>query len=109
MKLIKWAKKNGAAKIAIGGVEIEFVTVSPIPAPSYTKRQVEDVISPETQMKVEAMMGKIRGDLDAGVEAHRPSDESTKKAMAALRSTMDDPDVFAHKSDEWANQTRLPR
>ncbi len=99
MKLIKWAKKNGAAKVSIGGVEIEFITLAPESRPSYQIPQMGDIVSPETRMKVDAFMGKMP----------QESSDSTHKALAAIRSRLEDPEAFARQTDAWANQTRLPR
>lgn len=97
MKLIKWAKKNGAARIAIEGVEIEFQG-----QPKAQRLESDFPLFSNAEIDRNAKLA---------IEALVPpeSSESSKKAMAALRSRMDDPDVFAHQSDEWANQTRLPR
>lgn len=102
MKLIKWAKKNGASKIALPGVEIEFGSSvasvdSTNPLTEYVGPRGLHMGNDEFEAEAQRLMEKTR------------EDDSTKKAMAALRSHLDDPDVFAHKSDQWANSTRLPR
>jgi hypothetical protein len=92
MKLIKWAYKHNVGKLRVDGIEIEFASREP-ERPFFSEKPWKTETTQIAPKAVEPVAAS----------------ESTQKAMAALRSKLDDPDVFAHESDAWANQTRLPR
>lgn len=136
MKLIKWARKNGAARIAIAGIEIEFNVDEPreagIPSRADSFREEEysreDMIARMARFDGSRVMrpGPTQAMRDLVAEApaigapiryntndpHTPvpaTADSTHKALSAIRSRLEDPEQFAQQSDAWANQTRLPR
>lgn len=94
LKVMKWARKQGALHIKVNGIEIVF----PPPdleakAPAANTRAADRSDDP--------MVAKWRRDF--------LNPEPTESAPPAIRSVADDPDLFARDSDAWANQTRLPR
>lgn len=132
MKLIKWARKNGAARIAINGVEIEFNIEEPreagIPSRADSREDApEDMIARMARFDGSRVMrpGPTQAMRDLVAEApaigapirYNSNDpapipataDSTHKALSAIRSRLEDPEQFAQQSDAWANQTRLPR
>lgn len=87
LKVMKWARKNGALQIKVNGIEIMF------PPP--------DLEAAADRAYAPAAAQDWRKDYLGS--------PSTENAPPAIRSTEDDPDLFARDSDVWANQTRLPR
>lgn len=97
MRLVKWAKKNGAVQVKIDGVEILFPPpMEPgmdMAQPAVSPGPSSPTVAPGLQ-SLRAMVSEA---------------PSRSQPMAAINSEQDHPDVFARDLDAWANQTRLPR
>jgi len=114
-KLIKWARKNGAQRISIDGVEITFTSQEP-ERPFFSEKPWKPLSEPSDSSVAEPLDAARRRGIGAMLGLKQDpapqeplASESTQKAPPALRSRLDDPDLFAQMTDEWANQTRLPR
>lgn len=94
LKVMKWARKQGALQIKVNGIEIMF------PPPELESPQ--RFTRPASQRSIE-------DPVEARWRKEFLSPEPTETAPPAIRSKADDPDLFARDSDAWANQTRLPR
>lgn len=87
LKVMKWARKEGAVQIKVNGIEILFPP--PDLEPVTNKPQIKPTAS---DWRTEYLGG-----------------EPSENTVPAIRSPEDDPDLYARDSDVWANQTRLPR
>lgn len=89
LKILKWAKKNGAVHLKVNGVEIVFEPT----AQTWPQKPVSASLPPNLEY----------------LQKQPAEAESRNEAPLAVRSTQDDPDLFAHNSDVWARQKPLPR
>ena len=106
IRLAKWARRNGAIRIRLPNIEIDFsdshvnLEAERQPQAAYEGQSDGNVLQ-QWQAPVPPNLDYLRQRAEAADAAELPK--------SAINRGQDDPDAYARDSDAWANQVRLPR